>query len=249
MIKQIKTKLLSFILASFIFFNNCAMIPFTEENNIIINIEETIEQSDVVENKSVTEEQICETPMLEKEVSNKVVTNTQEEVYIENDATETTFDLNESSYEEQVAVNFIDYEIPNHQDFKSYMGYKAITKQNSLQYLLQQNYAYTGLFGIRQINDRFCIALGSYFTISIGQYCDLILENGLIIPCILGDVKANQHTDNQNLFSSNGCCSEFIVDSQILENSAKNSGNMSNICEAWNSPVKYVRVYDINILD
>ena len=146
--------------------------------------------------------------------------------------------------------DYIEYEIPHSSGFKSYMGYKAITNKSSKQYLIQNSYAYTGDYGIRQVNGRFCVALGSYFGVNIGQYFDLVLENGTIIPCIMGDAKANKDTDNNNLFTSaNGCCSEFIVDSSALVNSAKTSGNISNVSEEWNSPVKFVRVYEENILN
>ena len=146
--------------------------------------------------------------------------------------------------------DYIEYKIPHSNGFKSYMGYKAITNKSSKQYLIQNTYAYTGDYGIRQVDGRFCVALGSYFGVNIGQYFDLVLKNGTIIPCIMGDAKANKDTDNNNLFTSaNGCCSEFIVDSSALVKAAKNSGNISSVSEDWNSPVQYIRVYNINILD
>ncbi len=139
--------------------------------------------------------------------------------------------------------------VPNHEDFKSYMGYEAITSTSSMQYKIQSNYAYTGKYGIRQVDGRFCVALGSYFNVEIGQYFDLILKNGTIIPCIMGDAKADKDTDSSNIFTTNGCCSEFIVDSSALITSVKRSGTVSSACEEWNSQVTKVRIYEKNILD
>lgn len=142
------------------------------------------------------------------------------------------------------------YEIPNNDGFKSYMGYTAITSTTSNQYKIQHEYAYTGTYGIRQVNGRYCVALGSYFNVNIGQYFDLILKNGMVIPCILGDAKADIHTDENNLFTiTNECCSEFIVDSSRLNSNAKTSGDISLCDEDWNSPVVEVRVYEENILE
>ena len=141
------------------------------------------------------------------------------------------------------------YDIPSNSGFKSYMSYTAITSKNSNQYKIQNNYAYTGNYGIRQADNRYCIALGSYFNAEIGQYIDLVLENGVVIPCILADAKANIHTDKNNLFTTaNGCCSEFIIDSSKLNSNAKRDGNISSCCEGWNSPVISVRIYEENIL-
>lgn len=145
--------------------------------------------------------------------------------------------------------NYKSYSVPKSSGFKSYMGYKAITNRRSRQYILQYKYAYTGNYGIRQVDGRYCVAIGSYFGVKIGQYFDLVLANDTIIPCIAGDAKANKDTDGNNIFSRNGCCSEFVVDTGSLVSSVKRSGNMSSACKEWNSPVKTIRVYKINIFD
>lgn len=145
---------------------------------------------------------------------------------------------------------YTEYSIPSNRGFKSYMSYKAITKKNSPQYLLQNNYSYTGNYGIRQVNGRYCVALGTAFNAKIGTYFDLILENEVTIPCILGDVKANVHTKKDNITTAyNGCVSEFIVDTSVLYNKAKTDGNISSCREEWDSPVAAVRIYDKNIFN
>lgn len=140
---------------------------------------------------------------------------------------------------------YTDFSVPSNSGFKSYMPYTAITATNSPQYILQHTEAYTGNYGIRQINGRYCVAVGSYFTSKIGTLFDLVLENGTIIPCILADQKADQDTDWQNIATShNGCVSEFIVDIGYLSRKAKLHGDISHCREDWNSPVKIVRVYE-----
>ena len=90
-------------------------------------------------------------------------------------------------------------------------SYKCITSKSSDQYRLQQ-IAYTGMYGIRQVNGRFCVAVGSAYTTQIGQYIDLVLEDGAVIPCILADCKADIHTDTNNILTSDGSLAEFVVD-------------------------------------
>jgi hypothetical protein len=133
------------------------------------------------------------------------------------------------------------------QDFKSYEDYRNITSRTSPHYRLQHEYAYTNSDGIRMVNGRYCVALGSYFTTTIGQYVDIVLANGTIIPCILGDQKANAHTDQLHIaHMSDGSIVEFIIDKTVLPEIPKKMGNISYSYDEWQSPVVQVIVYDIN---
>lgn len=139
------------------------------------------------------------------------------------------------------------YDTP-HISFKSWMPYSAITSTGSPQYKLQKM-AYTGNYGIRMVNSRYCVALGSYFGVGIGQYFDLVLENGTVIPCIMADQKADIHTDGSNIVTvANGCMSEFVVDYSALNRYAKRDGNMSSCCDTWNSAITQVVVYDKKVM-
>ena len=142
------------------------------------------------------------------------------------------------------------YDLPSYSGYKSWMDYQMITSSGSPQKLLQDEYAYTGTYGIRQINGRYCVAIGSYFTTEIGQYFDLILENGTVIPCILADQKADEDTDDDGIFTlHNGCATEFIIDFDYLNYAAKRDGDISSCADEWDSPVETIRVYEKNILE
>ena len=135
--------------------------------------------------------------------------------------------------------------VPNNSGFKSYMPYNAITNKSSKQYKLQQK-AYTGDYGIRMVDGRYCVALGTHFQKEIGTYFDLVLKNGTVIKCVLGDIKANKHTKKDNITSLNGCVSEFIVDSNSLVKNAKTSGDISNCNKKWDSPVEKIHFYKLS---
>lgn len=141
------------------------------------------------------------------------------------------------------------YDIPEYSGYKSFMGYSKITDVSSLQWLLQDEYAYTGDYGIRMVNGRYCVAIGFAFDPKIGQYFDLILENGTVIPCIISDEKATYDTDEDNIFTSdNGCCTEFVVDTDLLHDRASLMGDISYCDENWMSPVTKIKIYDKNVL-
>lgn len=132
--------------------------------------------------------------------------------------------------------------------FKSYTHYKAITRKSSLQYKLQRDFAYTGDYGIRQVNGRFCIAVGTGVTKRMGQYVDVILENGTVIPCIVCDQKADQHTKSDKITTAhNKCVCEFYL-GYVLPR-IKECGDVSKACLEWQSPVCEFRVYPMNVFE
>lgn len=142
-------------------------------------------------------------------------------------------------------IPYSEFSVPNSSGFKSYMDYKCITSTGSKQYKLQKTSAYTGKYGIRQIDGRYCVAIGSYFTTEIGTLFDLVLKNGTVIPCILADAKADKDTDSSNIITAhNGCLSEFVVDTDSLYHKARLMGDISYCDESWNSPVEKIRVYN-----
>ena len=124
----------------------------------------------------------------------------------------------------------------------SYMDYTCITNTSSQQYKLQRR-AYTGTYGIRQVDGRYCIALGSYYTTRIGTYIDLILNNGQVIHCILADCKADQHTDALNQKTSDDSLVEFVVDTPALRSKAKRMGDIAYSNPKWQSRIKYIKIY------
>ena len=155
-------------------------------------------------------------------------------------------------------VAYTDYEAPVlDSDSKTFMrfqklGYNEGNKQSAI---CRGSYAYTGDYCIRMVDGRYLIALGTYYTSTIGQYVDIVLENGTVLPCILGDVKSPTHTDDTNRYQRwDKSVMEFIVDSPVIEQGADDEYavfraatgieySFSEISE-FNSKVKAIRVYD-----
>lgn len=141
------------------------------------------------------------------------------------------------------------FAVPNTSGKKTWMPHtkssgKSIFHSASKQYKLQQM-CYTGAYGIRQYDGRFCVALGSYFGCDIGQYFDLVLANGTVIPCVMADQKADKHTDANNIVTvHSGCMSEFICDRAVLNSNARRDGNISSCTKEWDSKVVQVIRYD-----
>lgn len=138
---------------------------------------------------------------------------------------------------------YTEYSLPDNPDyhgFKSYEPYDLITAE-SIQLDLQRE-AVTDVNGFRLIDNRYLIAVGTFCNAPCGTCIDLILENGILIPCIVGDIKSDAHTDETHTYTINTmCASEFIVDETISP--AAWYGDVSAVYEEWRSKVAGVRVY------
>ena len=126
---------------------------------------------------------------------------------------------------------------------KSYEDYHAITSTSSPHYAVSRSCSETNEKGFRVYKDRYVVACGSAFTTNIGQVFDAVLENGTIIPCVLGDCKNDLHTVNWHTLGLDGGCIEFIVDQGVIQ-SLTNTGDVSYVMDGWNSPVVEIRLYD-----
>lgn len=140
-------------------------------------------------------------------------------------------------------MEYISYSIPYTSGFKSFMPHDGFSKKSN-QYKLQLS-CYTGDYGIRQYNGRYCVALGSRFNAEIGQFFDIVLDNGEVIECVMADMKADCDTDSSNIVTvANGCASEFIVNMSALNPKVKKMGDISYCTEDWKSRVVEILVYD-----
>ena len=143
-------------------------------------------------------------------------------------------------------VPFYDVTIPEYKGTKTYERYTKIhdtSRQGKLQKM-----AITDRDDFRLVNGRYTIAIGSATRAYVGQYVDVILKNGVTIPCIMGDQKADCDTEENNLITAHSqCASEFIMDPESLpkELSEDGHGDVSVLYDDWKSPVKTIRVYNM----
>lgn len=148
--------------------------------------------------------------------------------------------------------NGTEYEIPEYgtskyEGFKSWMPYNSISDRSTRQWIIRE-IATTDEYGFRKLNERYCVAVGTYFGAYSGQYIDFVLENGAVINAIVGDIKDDEDTDKYNCMTvESGCVSEFIISTNRISKTIKTSGDCSDFTKEWNSPVVKVIVYDYNI--
>lgn len=139
-------------------------------------------------------------------------------------------------------------DVPVTSTFKTYEDYRGLTKRNSPQHALQSQ-ATTDPNGLRVVNNRYLVAVGSYFTDDIGTPIDVTLDNGSVIPCIVGDAKADRHTKaNHSVGVNNNDAVEFIVDTKHLNTTAKARGDISYI-PGFAGAVESITIVDESLED
>ena len=119
--------------------------------------------------------------------------------------------------------------LPDKIDKKTYMDYRKITRIGSRQLELQQR-AWTDSQGFRKIDDYYMVAMGTFYGEVIGDKYIITLPNGKEIKAILGDIKADKHTDENNQYHLlDGSIVEFIIDKEAIDEKVKRTGDCSHI--------------------
>ena len=144
-------------------------------------------------------------------------------------------------------------QIPNcDTSFKSYMDYRCITNKASDQYKLQQS-AWTDDMGLRRVDDYYLVAMGTYYSNTVGDKFRITLEGDKTFDVMIGDIKADIHTDNSNMYSpvynENGTFKsanvvEFIIDIKSMDRKVKLMGDVSAYEEFKGNIVKIERISD-----
>lgn len=126
--------------------------------------------------------------------------------------------------------------------FKSYMDYRCIRNRSSRQYKLQKKAVTNKKNGLRMINGRYCIALGSYYTRRIGAKVDLVMSSGKVIQCITADMKADRDTINRHRQHRDGSVAEFVVDTKKLSGKVRRMGDVS-YTGPFKGRIRQIRIY------
>lgn len=140
----------------------------------------------------------------------------------------------------EIVEHDVQLEIPDcDTSFKSYMDYNCITDDTTKQWELQQT-AYTDEYGLRKIGTDYCVAVGSYYSETVGERFKITLDSDNEFTVIISDLKKDEHTDSSNRYSpvydENGNfysanILEFIVDVDQLHSMVITLGTVSYYSE------------------
>ena len=117
-----------------------------------------------------------------------------------------------------------------HKEFKSYMSWTALGP-NTTQGKFSAKATPDPETAIMMYNGRYLVALGFAYADKVGQEIDIVMESGQVIPTIVGDFKAIEHTDEYGSTQRwDGSVVEFIVSSNAEAAKATNrTGSYNSI--------------------
>lgn len=175
-------------------------------------------------------------------------------VQVEN-LTATASNKSKTTKDKEKDYTLEEMKVPNcDTSFKAYMSYKCITNKASDQYKLQLS-AWTDDMGLRRVDNYYLVAMGTYYSNTIGDKFRITLEGDKTFDVMIGDIKADIHTDKNNMYSpvydSNGKFRsanviEFIIDTKSVDRKVKLMGDVSAYEEFKGNIVKIERICDSN---
>lgn len=134
-------------------------------------------------------------------------------------------------------------------NIKLFTDYRAYNLWYTPHYRLQQ-VAWTDNYGLRRFNNDYIVALGSYYSVKIGDRFEITLTNGNIFTVIFGDGKADIDCDSKCMytpcFDYNGNqvanLLEFIIDEAKLPKDVYEYGSIDKLEEFSGDIVKMVYI-------
>ncbi len=145
-------------------------------------------------------------------------------------------------------AKYKEHKSPSGNAFKSCEPAGCITDRLSLpQGRLKQSYRLDRKSGVYMVGDRYCVALGSYYTTKIGAKVDLVLSykgKRSVLKCILADQKANRDTIKNHRVHLDGSVAEFVVNSNAMPRYARYTmGDVSYAAKQFKGKIVQIRVY------
>ena len=177
---------------------------------------------------------------------------------IKNGASECSI-MEESQQEVQhrdALISFIPMNVPDiDSSFKTYMAYQVWERNkatNSAQYKFFKRWGWVDSQGFVRCSaekdlgipeDYYMVALGSYYGTTLGTKYKITLDTGRVFYAILGEFKANIHTNSTNQYSlDNNDIVEFVVDENKLKPNVKQMGSANVYMPLSGKVVKIERI-------
>ena len=139
-------------------------------------------------------------------------------------------------------------ELPNiSTNIKLFTDYRSYNLWYTPHYRLQQQ-AYTDVQGLRRFGEDYIVALGSFYSVNIGDRFEVTLDSGRTFTVIFGDGKVDEDCDNRNMYTpcydldGNKAANllEFIVDDDILPKEIYDYGSIDIMAGFKGDVVKMV---------
>ena len=153
-----------------------------------------------------------------------------------------------SSYLRKKPYKYKSYSSPSSSTFKSYEDADCITDCIKLHHgRLKKKYRLDYQSGVWMVGNRYCIAVGSYYTNKVGVKIDLVLSsrNGRkhTLKCITADSKADKDTIYNHRIHKDGSVAEFVVNTNSLSKKTRLMGDVSYAGKQFKGSIVKIKIY------
>ena len=139
------------------------------------------------------------------------------------------------------------YSSPSSNSFKSFEDANCITDSTKLAHgRLKKQYHLDCRSGVWMVGNRYCIAVGSFYTNKVGVKIDLVLShNGRkhTLKCITADSKADKDTIKNHRVHKDGSVAEFVVKTSTLPKKARLMGDVSYAGKRFKGKIVKIKIY------
>lgn len=139
------------------------------------------------------------------------------------------------------------YSSPSSNSFKSFEDANCITDSTKLAHgRLKKQYHLDCRSGVWMVGNRYCIAVGSFYTNKVGVKIDLVLShNGRkhTLKCITADSKADKDTIKNHRVHKDGSVAEFVVKTSTLPKKARLMGDVSYAGKQFKGKIVKIKIY------
>lgn len=163
--------------------------------------------------------------------------------------------LSTQAFADKLVANYTQMGVPSGDtSFKTWMPGSAITSKSSPQYKFLHTYAYVDSDGFYRCaaeteagitDDYYLVALGSYYGSQIGTKYRITFSNGSSIYAVLGDQKADVHTNSTHQYAAHRDVVEFIINKKTLNASVRRMGS-ANVLPKFNGTVSSIEKIDFS---
>lgn len=140
------------------------------------------------------------------------------------------------------------YSSPSSNSFKSFEDADCITDSKKLAHgRLKRKYHLDCHSGVWMVGNRYCIAVGSFYTNKVGVKIDLVLSPSKgrkhTLKCITADSKSDKDTVKNHRVHKDGSVVEFVVKTSALPKKAILMGDVSYAGKQFKGKIVKIKVY------
>ena len=209
---------------------------------VLITVGETTKQGETKSSSTSVLASTLETTQKVKKIQSTVEHTVVKNTTVKQIKTQTTEKTTHLNITKSVKTTDNEYEVPNLPDFKSWTNYYNVLRDSPQWGVLTSEGTYTDDNGFRRKGEDYLVAMGNYYTKTLGERFRITTNKGKIFTVTICDWKDNCDTDSKGQYTlENNCIIEFYVGNNLCK-SVQNSGSCSSVSALSGKVIKIEKI-------